>query len=101
MSLLPWGATMRRIATAAALSLIQLAASGQAAARDYPATPSGLSVGAGLDLFYDGTVTGASGQSLHGHGGELTLDVLGNLGDFAAGGVLAASPGILGDGRLL
>jgi hypothetical protein len=90
---------MRRIAIAAAFLFIQLAAGRGAQA--YEATPSGVSVGAGVDSFYDGTITDASGESIHGRSGELGVGLLVNVGDFAAGGVLAGSPDILGDGRLL
>ncbi len=91
---------MRTVAIAAAFVFIQLAASGRQA-RASEATPSGLSVGAGLDQFYDGTITAVSGESPHGRSGELRFGVLANFGDFAVGGVVAGSPDILGDGRLL
>jgi hypothetical protein len=91
---------MRTVAIAAAFVFIQLAASGQGA-QAYEATPSGLSVGLGVDSFYDGTITDSSGESLHGRSGELRFGVLANFGDFALGGVVAGSPDILGDGRLV
>jgi hypothetical protein len=92
---------MRTLAIAAAFLFIQLAATGQGAQAS-EATPSGVSVGAGLDAFYDATVTDASGGAgLGGRRGEFGADVLVNVGDFAAGGVVAGNPDVLGDGRLL
>lgn len=91
---------MRTMAVAAAFLFVQLAASGQGAQAS-EATPMGLSVGAGLDSFYDATITDTSGKGPRGRSGELGVDALGNVGDLAVGGVLTGSPDILGDGRLL
>ncbi|HEY4393864.1 MAG TPA: hypothetical protein VGP64_07375 [Polyangia bacterium] len=98
---------MRRVASTAALVFgaalcidLGLAAPERAARAD-DGTPSGVSVGAGFDVFHDGTITDAYGDSIHGRAAELGLDVLANVGDLAVGGVVAGSPDILGDGRLL
>jgi len=91
---------MKKIRIAAVLAFIQLAGlCGGAAAR--AATPSGVSVGVGLDAFMDRTVADPSGQSVRDQRGQFDLGVLGNLADFAFGGGLGWSPDILGDGRLL
>ena len=90
---------MRTLAIAAAFLFTQLAS--VQGARASEATPSGLSVGVGLDMFYDGTVTDRSGNSVHDRSGLLDLGVLANFGDFAVGGGLGWAPGIFGDGRLL
>jgi hypothetical protein len=91
---------VRTIARFAALLLVQLATLATAAeAREV--TPSGVSVGVGLDAFHDGTVTDPSGRSLNDRSGELGLGVLANFGDFALGGGLGWTPDIFGDGRLL
>ncbi len=91
---------MRRIAIAAAPVLGIFFALAPARASEMM-TPSGVSVGAGFDYFSDDTLTDSSGESVHPRTGELGLSVLGNVGGFAAGGVVAVSPGIFGDGRLL
>jgi hypothetical protein len=92
--------TMKRIGLSAAFVFILSVAFGGAGAR--AATPSGLSVGVGLDLFHDGTVTDtSSGESVHDRSGELGLGLLANFGDFAVGGGLGWTPDIFGDGRLL
>jgi hypothetical protein len=96
---------MRRIATAAlvlgAALLVEVAVP-ERVARAYEGTPSGVSVGGGLDVFNDGTINDVSGDSIHGRAGEPSLAVLGNVGDLALGGVVAGSPAILdSDGRLL
>jgi len=91
---------MKTIGISAAFVFVQLAAlGGGPAAR--AATPSGVSVGVGLDAFMDGTVTDYSGQRVRDQRGQFDLGVLGNLGDFAFGGGLGWSPDIMGDGRLL
>jgi hypothetical protein len=91
---------MKRVGSFVAFACIQMAAlGGGAAAR--AATPSGVSVGAGLEEFYDGTLTDASGQSVHARSGLLHLGVLANFGDFALGAGVGLAPDILGDGRLL
>ena len=91
---------MRARAIAAAFLFIQLVASGQGA-RASAATPSGLSIGVGLDLFHDGTIADLSGQNVHAGGALFGLGVLANFGDFAVGGGVGVAPDVLGDGRLL
>jgi hypothetical protein len=91
---------MKRIGISVLFAVIQLAAlgGGRAARAD---TASGVSVGVGLDQFYDGTLTDPSGQSVHARSGLLDLGVLANFGDFAFGGGLGWAPDLMGDGRLL
>jgi len=92
---------MRGIAISAALLFTQLTVFGRAA-RAQETTPSGLSVGAGLESFLDGSVTDtAGGQSLHDETADLALGLLANVGDFAFGAAVGWTPDIFGDGRLL
>jgi hypothetical protein len=95
---------MTTIASKAALVLGAVLVVGLAGpvAQAYDGTPSGVSVGAGVDVLHDGTITDAYGNNIQGPPGELSLAVLGNVGDLALGGVVAGSPSILdSDGRLL
>jgi hypothetical protein len=95
---------MTTIASKAALVLGAVLVVGLAGpvAQAYDGTPSGVSVGAGVDVLHDGTITDAYGNNIQGPPGELSLAVLGNVGDLALGGVVAGNPSILdSDGRLL
>lgn len=67
----------------------------------FEATNSGVSVSAGLERFFDATVTTPSGDPVQQMGGHLGASVLGNLGDVALGAVVVGRPNILGDGRLM
>lgn len=70
-------------------------------AQAFEATNSGVSVSAGLERFFDATVTTPSGDPVEQMGGHLGASVLGNLGDVALGAVVAGRPSIFGDGRLM
>lgn len=91
----------KRTAILVVFSVIQVASAGHAWARE--TTRTGMSIAAGLEQVADASVTeadepAATTMSRRGH---LDASFLANVGDFAAGGVVAGSPGIFGDGRLI
>jgi hypothetical protein len=91
---------MRGIAISEAFLFTQLTLFGWAA-QAQETTRSGVSVGAGLESFIDGSVTDAAGQRLHDESADLELGLLANVGDIAFGAAAGWTPDIFGDGRLL